>query len=144
MERKRKSMSQAQRPVEDGTLGRIPSLRLDLVEKSISVWEANLTADLPKGYHVSVVLSEEKIIEATTRKSSGMMLTFRFEMSEENMAISVTDPNGETVFIDNGHLHISNLWNRKYAHADTSCETKTCRVCPCVVFMNNTIQLPNS
>ena len=136
-------MSQAQRPVEDGTLGRIPSLRLDLVEKSICVWEANLTVDLPKGYHVSVVLSEEKIIEATTRKSSGMTLTFLFEMSEESMSLSVTDPNGETVFIDNGHLHVSNIWNRKYAHAEISCETKTCQICPCVVFMNNTIQLPN-
>ena len=76
-------MSQAQRPVEDGTLGDIPSLRLYLVEKSICAWEAHLTVDLPKGYHVSVVLSEEKVIEATTRKSSGMTLTFLFEMSEE-------------------------------------------------------------
>lgn len=136
-------MSQAQRPSEDGTLGRIPSLKLDLVEKSICTWEANLTADLPKGYHVRVVLSEVKIIEATASKPSGMTLTFQFEISEENMSIIVIDPNGETVFIDNGHLHVSNIWNRKYAHAEISCETKTCQICPCVVFMNNTIQFPN-
>jgi hypothetical protein len=49
--RKRKAMSQAQRPVEDGTLDRIPKVRLDLVEKSICVWEAQLTVDLPKDYN---------------------------------------------------------------------------------------------
>lgn len=143
MGRKRKAMSQAQISVEDGTLDRIPSLRLDLVEKSACVWGANLTVDLPKGYHLGVALSEEKIIEATTSKPLGMTLTFQFEISAESMSMSVTDPNGETVFTDTGYLHISNIWNREYAHAEIRCETKTCHFCPCVVFMDNVKQLPD-
>ncbi len=136
-------MSQAQRSVEDGTLDCNPSLKLDLVEKSACVWGANLTVDLPKGYRIGVALSEEKIIEATTSKPFGMTITFQFEISAESMSISVTDPNGETVFTDNGYLHISNIWNRKYAHAEISCETKTCHLCPCVVLMDNMKQLPD-
>ena len=136
-------MSQAQRPVEKSIPDRSPSIRLDLVEKTICEWEAHLKVELPKGYHISVVLAEEKIIEASTEKPSGMTLTFQFGMSAESLSISVTDPNGETALIDNGYLHVSNLWDRKYAHAEIRCETKRCRHCPCVVFMNNVRQLPN-
>lgn len=143
MGRKRTAMSQAQRSVEDGTLDRIPSVRLDLFEKDVCVWKAELTVDLPKGYHLSVILSEEKIIEATTGKPSGMTLTFHFEMSAESLSLCVTDPNGEVVLIDRGYLHLSNLWNRKYAHAEVRCETKACRLCPCVVFMDTMRQLPD-
>src|SRR3974377_872370 len=96
MGRKRKSMSQAQSPVEDRMPDRNPSIRLDLVEKTICEWEAHLTVDLPKGYHISVVLAEEKIIEATTEKPSGMTMTFQFGMSAEILSIRVTDPNGKT------------------------------------------------
>jgi GMP synthase-like glutamine amidotransferase len=139
--RKRKAMSQAQMPVEDGTLDSIPSVRLDLVEKSACVWEAQLTVDLPKGYHLSVVLSEEKIIEATTSKPCGMTMGFHFEMSAESLSLSITDANGEAVLIDQGYLHLSNLWDRKYAHTEVRCETKTCHLCPCVIFMNDMRQL---
>ncbi len=142
MEREKKSMSQAQRPVEDSTPDRIPSIRLDLVEKSVCAWEAHLKVDLPKGYHISVVLTEETIIEATTSKPSGMTLTFQFEISAESMSIRLTDPNGEAVLVDNGYLHISNMWDRKYAHAEIRCETKTRPLCPCMVFMDNIQQLP--
>jgi hypothetical protein len=119
------------------TLDRIPSVRLDLVEKATCVWEAQLTIDLPRRYQISVILSDEKIIEATTNKPLGMTLTFRFELSAESLSIRVTDPNGEVVLIDNGYLHISNLWNRKYAHTEIRCGTKTCQLCPCVVFLDN-------
>jgi hypothetical protein len=142
-EKERKSMSQAQRSVEDSTPDRIPSVRLNLVEESVCVWEAFLTVDLPKGYHISVVLSEETIIEASTRKPLGMTLTFQFEISAESLSIKVTDPNGEAVLIDDGYLHISEMWDRKYAHAEIRCETKTCQLCPCMVFMDNMQQLPN-
>jgi hypothetical protein len=124
------------------TLDRIPSVKLDLVEKATCVWEAQLTVDLPRRYQISVVLSDEKIIEATTNKALGMTLTFRFELSAESLSIRVTDPNGEVVLVDNGYLHISNLWNRKYAHAEIRCETKTCQLCPCVVFLDNAKQPP--
>ena len=92
---------------------------------------------------LSVVLSEEKIIEASTEKPSGQTLAFQFGMSAESLSISVTDPNGESLFIDNGYLHVSNLWDWKYAHAEIRCETQRCRHCPCVVFMNNVRQIPN-
>ena len=142
--RKRTAMSQAQRPGEGGTLDRIPKVRLDLVEKSSCVWQAQLTVDLPKGYHLSVVLADEKIIEATTNKPCGMMLTFHFEMSAESLSLSITDPDGEAVLIDRGYLHLANRWNRDYAHALVRYETKTCHSCPCVVFLDDMQQLPTA
>ncbi len=123
-------------------LDRIPSVRLELVEKDECVWEAHLTADLPRGYRISIILSHEKIIEATTNKPLGMTLTFQFQLSAESLSIRVTDPNGEVVLLDNGYLHISNRWNREYAHAEVRCETKTGQLCPCVVFLDNVEQLP--
>jgi hypothetical protein len=81
-------------------------------------------------------------LEATTGKLSGMRLTFHFGMSAESLSISITDPYGEPVLIDHGYLHIAKMWKRNYAHAEIGCETKTGRLCPCVVFMENARQLP--
>jgi hypothetical protein len=136
-------MSQAQRRVEEGTGEHVPSVRLELVEQSICVWHATLTVNLPKGYRIDVVLANEKIVEATAGKPSDITMIFQFEMSEDNLSISITDPTGATVLVDRGHLHLSNIWNRKYAHAEVICETKKSYVCPCVVFMGNTEQLPD-
>jgi hypothetical protein len=136
-------MSQTQRGVEDGTNEHVPSVRLDLVEQSVCLWQATLTVDLPKGYRISVVLADEKIIEATAGRSPDKKMTFQFEMSEDNLSISLTDATGATVLVDRGHLHLSNMWNRKYAHAEVICETKQSHTCPCVVFMGNMEQLPD-
>ena len=136
-------MSQAQRVVEDEILRTTPSVRLNLVEKSVCVWEAHLLADLPQGYCLTVALCGEKIIEAMTQKPGGMRLAFQFELSAECLSLRVTDPNGEAVLRDDGYLHLSNVWNRKYAHAQIGCETKTCHLCPYVVFMDNMQQFPD-
>lgn len=141
--RKRTAMSQAQKSGEDEPPDRLPTVRLNLVEQSVCVWQAQLIVDLPKGYHLSVMLADEKLIEATTSKPQGITLTFHFELSAESLSITITDPNGEAVLIDTGYLHISNPWDRQYAHAQIRCETKTCHFCPCVVFMENMQQLPN-
>lgn len=136
-------MSQAQRCVEDEMLQTTPSVRLDLVEKSVCMWEAHLLADLPQGYRITVTLSGEKIIEAMTQKFCGMRLAFQFELSAECLSIRVTDPNGEVVLTDNGYLHLANVWDRKYAHTQIRCETKTCHLCPYAVFMGNIQQFPD-
>jgi hypothetical protein len=125
-------------------LNRIPSVRLELVEQSACVWQAQLTVDLPKGYRISVVLADEKLIEATTSKPSGITLTFRFELSAESLSIRLTDPDGEIVLLDNGYLHLANRWNREYAHAEIRHEMKTGKLCPYVVFMDDKQQLPTA
>lgn len=135
-------MSQIQRYMGEETHDCSPSVMLDLVEKPMGAWEAHLTGALPKDYQISVFLSEEKLLEATGRKPSGMILTFQFDISAECLSLRVTDPNGETVLLDNGYLHTSNPWNKEYAHAEITCETKNCHLCPYVVFLNNVEQLP--